>query len=356
MSINLLATSSEPQYDGKAEIIKLNMQRGLPWDKRYAPGTLDDVILPEHIMNSIKFAISKNKLKHMTLYSGSGTGKTTVARLIPKALGTQYIEYNASKLTTEALRDLESYNRQASIGPPRIVILDECDRARGDIWDILRGIIGSAVNVIYILTVNHVHKIPGPILSRCTPISFAHSDNAIKRPIFNRLVDIATKEVISEHGEKFSIIPLKSTDTDYPAGAIIDMRTIAAIAKFHYPDIRAMIGSLEQNYDENLGNIKGVPTLTNTSHLEHIWGLILEGKDITARLYFNEHISDYSTFFPQFCDYAQGVCGKQFRLAIGIIISEHEYRDAMGNVNRELNATRGLFGKIFNLLGIMPNE
>ena len=360
MSINLLADTTEVETTSKLDIINMNMSRGLPWDKRNAPETLDDVILPDHILNSVKFKLEKNKLTHMTFHSGPGTGKTTVARLIPKLLKTQSIEYNGSKLNSEILKDLEAYDRQACIGPPRVVILDECDRARADIWDMLRSIIGAAKNTIYILTANQSHKIPPPILSRCPAISFAHSDDEIKRPIFKRLYEIAVKEVKSEHGDDIVIIPLKPKEepdeSSFVGKGVVDQRTIAQIAKHHYPDIRAMINSLEQTYDENLGSIKGIPILTNTAHLESLWELLLAGKDISARMYFNENITDYTTFFPQFCDYVQAKCDKSFRWGLGVIISEAEFRDSTGNVNRELNVTRNMFGRMLTLMNVVPNE
>ncbi len=55
--------------------------------RAYRPQTFDDVVGQEHIVRTLRNAIDRNTLSHAYLFTGPrGTGKTTTARLLAKAL------------------------------------------------------------------------------------------------------------------------------------------------------------------------------------------------------------------------------------------------------------------------------
>ena len=55
--------------------------------RKYRPQTFEDVVGQEHIERTIKNAIEQDKVSHAYLFCGPrGTGKTTTARLLAKAL------------------------------------------------------------------------------------------------------------------------------------------------------------------------------------------------------------------------------------------------------------------------------
>src|SRR4051812_41647273 len=57
--------------------------------RKYRPEAFDEVIGQEHIVAALQGALKQGKLAHAYLFSGSrGTGKTTTARIIARALGT----------------------------------------------------------------------------------------------------------------------------------------------------------------------------------------------------------------------------------------------------------------------------
>src|SRR5512134_3130875 len=55
--------------------------------RKYRPGTFDDVIGQSHVVQTLMNSIATKRIAHAFLFSGSrGVGKTTVARILAKAL------------------------------------------------------------------------------------------------------------------------------------------------------------------------------------------------------------------------------------------------------------------------------
>ena len=194
--------------------------------EKFRPKTLEEIILPDSVKNLIKNYIEKGEMPNLLLYSESpGTGKTSLSHIIVKALDSEYIEINASKERgIDIVREvIEPFARTCSFNSKRkAILLSECEQlslpAMKSLKDMLEGEVIK--NVYYILTTNHKEKIIEPIRSRCIEIDFSHPP---KDKIRKRLLFIAKEEKID----------IEEPDID----SIID---------FLYPDIRAMINSLDK--------------------------------------------------------------------------------------------------------------
>lgn len=306
------------------------------WSEKWRPDEIEDILIPKAIKDAILYAISQGTIPNMTLHSGSpGTGKTTTAIAIAKRLKCPYKKINASlEGRIDTLKDeILTYGRQAAVGSNiRIVILDEVDGVTSPaFFDSLRGVIDQTTQTLrFILTCNSLFKIPDPIRDRCPPISFAFGPNdPIKRDIYSRLKSIAQMEV----GDK----------------GTIDEETLKLIAKTHYPSIRSMIKSLQFNFGENGGSIKGTAIGVSAKSIEQIWNLIVEGKWEEARLAFSAGVNDPSSFFRSFLDHALTVCNPAHRMAIASTVAEFQYRSVF-QVDAEINITCGLFPSLIRLL------
>ena len=333
MSLNLFGQSEEV-IDTKDAVVRSIMGNRLPWQVKWKPKTRDEMILPEAVAKQIAYQLSTSGLKNMTFHAGPGVGKTTLAMLIGQEMGCPVRLYNGSQMRVETIREeILPCGLRYVVGPPTLIILDECDRAGSDqFWDALRHAIDKTMEGLrFILTGNYVYNIPEPILSRCPPISFQHDDQSLKRPLFNRLLHIA------------------KTETE-AVGGTYELDTIKSIAKQCYPDIRRMINELERNFDQNAGSIIGTPRIGNAIHMEELFKYILAGDDKLARMYFNEHFTDFGMFFVEFCDYVQEKCEKKHRLDVGTVFAEYNFRST-SQVNQEMNVTRGLFGHLIKMLG-----
>lgn len=301
-------------------------QIGGAWPKKYEPKCIADVILPTKIKNTVQFALEQNQFNHMIFHSGKpGTGKSTVARVIPEEFGCDYRFLKIARQSMDVIGVIESFAMQKiTDGKPRFVIIDEADQPsptiRDNFYKALQTIIDQSTPTLrFILTVNNLHLIPEPIRSRCTPISFAHrDDNEVKKALFKRMVEISEKE------------------TSAVSGAV-EKDTLKDIARFYYPDIRAIIGAMQQCFLENRGSIIGIPTFSAIDLIPKMWELIQKGDDDTLRLFVTEHIVDYQAVYPMFGKYVMEHIDKKNRLDFGLLLGEYQFRASQASVDQEIN-------------------
>src|SRR5690606_14096844 len=93
----------------------------------YRPQTWDEVVGQDKAVSSIKRIIERGAGGRAYWITGqSGTGKTTIARLLARELDDDYKEIDASEATTSVLRDIEQTMSMYSIGKGgRSVIINE---------------------------------------------------------------------------------------------------------------------------------------------------------------------------------------------------------------------------------------
>ena len=61
--------------------------------RRFRPQTFNEVVGQEHLVNALKNAIVEDRVGHAYLLSGPrGTGKTSTARILAKALNCEYLD------------------------------------------------------------------------------------------------------------------------------------------------------------------------------------------------------------------------------------------------------------------------
>ena len=296
------------------------------WPKKWEPKRIADVILPDKIKNTVQYALQENQFNHMLFHSGKpGTGKSTVAKAIPEEFGCDYRFLKISKQSMDIIGVIESFAMQKiSDGKPRFVIIDEADRPsptiRDNFYTALQPLIDQSTPTLrFILTANNLHLIPEPVRSRCTPISFAHRDDAtVKKALFKRMIEIAETETSAVDGT-------------------FDKETLKEIARFYYPDIRALIGAMQQCFLENRGSIIGTPTFSAVDLIPKMWDMVQTFNDDALRLYASEHVVDYSTMFSMFGKYAMPRLDKKHRLDFSILLAEYQYRSAQSAVDQEIN-------------------
>lgn len=163
------------------------------------PETFDEVIGQEHIVRVLKNQIASNTIGHAYLFCGTrGTGKTTMARLLAKAVnctsdgekpcgccdnclsikaGTfiDMIEIDAaSNNGVDSVREIrDSVNYPASVGRRKVYIIDEVHMLSTAAFNaLLKTLEEPPEGIMFILATTDPQKLPQTILSRCMRFNF----------------------------------------------------------------------------------------------------------------------------------------------------------------------------------------
>ena len=180
--------------------------QSVDWVERYRPTSLGELILPSELRRRLTIVTKNKGGMSLLLYGRPGVGKTTFASLIRPECTLRVDCSLSGKI--ESIRNLISacstygfIETEAGIeGSRRLVLLDEADYLSKEAFDAIRHLI-EKFNVVndFILTTNHIHKIPEAIQSRCLPVHFnPEAYPELKFGLRNRLKEILRLENINE--------------------------------------------------------------------------------------------------------------------------------------------------------------
>jgi DNA polymerase-3 subunit gamma/tau len=172
--------------------------------RKYRPQTFEQVIAQTHITRTLTNAISSGRVAHAILFSGPrGTGKTTVARILAKAMnckeGPTPVPCNvcrscneitagkavdvfeidgASNNSVDQVRELrENIKYMPAHSPHKIYIIDEVHMLSTAAFNaLLKTLEEPPSHVMFMFATTEPHKIPITILSRCQRHDFRRMD------------------------------------------------------------------------------------------------------------------------------------------------------------------------------------
>ncbi len=165
--------------------MKKEQQSGGVLYRKYRPQTFDDVIGQEHIVKVLEGAVGLGNISHAYLFSGSrGTGKTSLARILARAIGTSandLVEMDAaSNRGIDDIREIrESVNTLPFESKYKVYIIDEVHMLTKDAWNaFLKTLEEPPAHVVFILATTELEKVPETVISRCQTFSFRQPNQA----------------------------------------------------------------------------------------------------------------------------------------------------------------------------------
>ena len=270
--------------------------------RTYRPSTFEEVAGQEHIVKTLKNALATDKLAHAYLFAGPrGTGKTTMAKLLAKALncdegiGHQCNECKNCKAIIEGthpdvleldaasnngvdeIRDLIDKVKYGTIlGRYKVYIIDEVHMlSQGAFNALLKTLEEPPSHVIFILATTEPHKILPTILSRCQRYDFTKLSDA---DIKNRLKSVLEKENVEYNDEAVDLIISLADGGMRDALSILDQVLAYSGNKLSVQDILDIF-SLESK-EEKLGLLNSILRKDVSDVLTRINRYISLGTDI----------------------------------------------------------------------------
>ena len=166
--------------------------------RTYRPSKWSEVIGQDHIVEPLKDSIANKRIAHAYLFSGSrGTGKTTIARILAKALlASDEDIYEIDAASNRGIDDIRSLREHVSVlpfsSPFKVYIIDEVHMLSKDAWNaLLKTLEEPPKHVIFILATTELEKVPDTIVSRCQTFAFRKPSREVIRKM---VLDIAKKE------------------------------------------------------------------------------------------------------------------------------------------------------------------
>ena len=274
--------------------------------EKYRPDTLEGYIGNDDFKSSLQQWIDTNDVPHLLLCGGSGTGKTTAAKLIVNNINCDYIYINCSDENgIDTIRDkVKSFASAASFKPQKVVIMDEADFLTINAQAALRNVIETfSLTTRFIFTCNYVERIIDPIQSRT--IVFELTPPSMQ--------DVAFKCV--------EILDLE--------GVTYTKADIVRIVKQTYPDIRKSLNLLQSSIKN--GDLQQSREVTNFNQTSDQIITLLKGQNIKnfttiRQLVMDSNVRDYNELYRVLFERADEFTNSAVTT---LIIADYQYKSIM---------------------------
>ncbi|MGD1030377.1 MAG: DNA polymerase III subunit gamma/tau [Opitutaceae bacterium] len=247
--------------------------------RKWRPQTFDDVVGQDHVVRTLRNAITRNRIAHAYLFVGPrGTGKTSIARIFAKALnceGGPRVDFSAddpavqsiadgthldvieidgaSNNGVEHVRDLRETVRYAPAhGKFKIYIIDEVHMLSKEAFNaLLKTLEEPPAHVKFVFATTDVQKVLPTILSRCQRFDLKPIQPEL---IVSRLRKIAEAEKIKISGEALACIARLADGGLRDAQSILDQMISFCGAEIAEADVLDVYGLVSAEKVAELAN------------------------------------------------------------------------------------------------------
>jgi len=180
--------------------------------RKYRPQSFSEVLGQDHISKVLEGSIKLGRISHAYLFSGSrGTGKTSVARIFAKEIGTKPEDiYEIDAASNTGVDDVRALNESVNVLPflskYKVYIVDEVHMLSKSAFNaLLKTLEEPPAHVIFILATTEFEKLPETIVSRCQSFSFKRPSQEILAKV---IAGAAKKESFSLEASSADLIAL----------------------------------------------------------------------------------------------------------------------------------------------------
>ena len=283
-------------------ILKFVPERGALY-RRYRPQTFSAIVGQEHVTRTLRNAIASGQVSHAYLLSGSrGIGKTTIARLIAKAVNCtkakdgepcdrcencvairdgrflDLIEIDAaSNRGIDEMRDLREKVRFApSQGQHKVYVIDEAHQLTSEAFNaLLKTLEEPPPHVIFVLATTEAGKIPGTIVSRTQRFDLRRIPY---KGVVAQLAAICEQEKLTIEPAALDAIARHAQGSLRDAESILDMVATFSDGKVTLADVDELLGVSE--WEETSQLFDALAANDGAAGVRLVGKLVDEGRDL----------------------------------------------------------------------------
>ena len=273
--------------------------------RKYRPGTFDDVIGQPHVVQTLVNAVTSKRIAQAYLFSGTrGVGKTTVARILAKALNCEQgptgtpcttcvncteiaqghsvdvIEIDgASNTSVDDVREIRENVKFAPFHGPIVSISltkSTCCQTR-PLTPCSRRWKSRPPHVVFIFATTEIHKIPATILSRCQHYNFRR---IAKTEIIERLRHVAGQDGIALEDRSLAALARASEGSMRDGLSLLDQAVAFGGKSIVHTDLEALLGAIPQELVRSL--IRAITSQDSAGALRTLSQLVEGGHELRA--------------------------------------------------------------------------
>jgi DNA polymerase-3 subunit gamma/tau len=271
--------------------------------RKYRPRTFSEVVGQEAVVRTLQNALKENRVAHAYLFSGMrGVGKTTVARILAKALNCEkgptpepcntcfmcqaineeklldFIEIDGA--SNRGIEDVKALRESVQYEPMhsryRVIIIDEVHQLSRDAFNaLLKTLEEPPTRTVFIFATTEFHKVPRTIVSRCQHFVFKKLS---VREIMAHLKFIAEREGLKVSDYSLKLVAEAADGSLRDAETLLDQLISFAGKEISDREAETVLGVIDRNLFQNLA--EAILQEKSEDVFEQVENLVSAGYDL----------------------------------------------------------------------------